>query len=97
MGRGVSTFSRICCGLIFAAALALAEEKLPEGRGKAAVEKVCGACHSTAVLFDSGHDRGGWQDVIDEMVVLGAKPSKAEMRVILDYLAKNFPRPLPKK
>jgi len=78
--------------LIFFALAAMAEEKLPDGPGKATVEKVCGECHGPEVIIGMTHDRQGWQELVDDMVVRGATPTKAEIKEIVDYLVRTYPK-----
>jgi polyhydroxyalkanoate synthesis regulator phasin len=39
-----------------------------------------------------GHDRPGWKDVVDEMVDKGATATPAEVKEVIDYLVKAFPK-----
>ena len=78
--------------LALLAVTALADDKLPEAPGKAAFVKVCGDCHGPDVVTGMGHDRAGWKDVVDEMVDKGAAATPAEIKEIVDYLAKAFPK-----
>jgi competence protein ComEA len=71
---------------------AFAEEKLPDGPGKATFVKVCGDCHAPDVVTGMGHDRTGWKDVVDEMVDKGATATPAEVKQVIDYLVKAFPK-----
>jgi len=69
-----------------------AQDKLPEGAGKAALEKVCTDCHGTDVVVGMGNSREDWQDLVNEMVTKGATATKDQIKEIVDYLAKNFPQ-----
>jgi mono/diheme cytochrome c family protein len=71
---------------------ALAEDKLPDAPGKATFTKVCGSCHGPDVVTGMGHDRPGWKDVVDEMVDRGANATPAEVKQVIDYLVKAFPK-----
>ena len=64
---------------------------LPEGRGKAATEKLCIQCHDTAKSVSLRQDRNGWGVTMTKMVALGAKFSDQEFSTILEYLTENFP------
>jgi mono/diheme cytochrome c family protein len=79
-------------GLALLAASAFAEGKLPDGPGKATFVKVCGACHGLDAVTGMGHDRAGWKDIVDEMVDKGATATPAEVKQIVAWLAKAFPR-----
>lgn len=62
---------------------------LPEGPGKALVETVCTACHSTsAILGTAGYNSPGeWRRVFSTMINLSDK----QATTIADYLAEHFP------
>ena len=82
----------------FLLAPSAAAQTLPDGPGKAELQKVCGLCHqaerSTAVRLT----REGWEGVIASMVARGARGTDAEFAAVLDYLSTHFlgeaPRPL---
>ena len=56
MGNGV------CPLLLFAAASALAEVRLPEGPAKPIIEAQCTKCHGLENLARSGYSREGWRN-----------------------------------
>jgi competence protein ComEA len=72
------------------AALAQTESKLPDGEGKATVERICSKCHELEVVARAPNTRAGWNSVVDDMVVRGAEGTDEELERILDYLAKNL-------
>lgn len=63
---------------------------LPEGPGKAAVERVCGECHSVEQAVSMRGSEKDWKDVIALMVDRGATASEEDFRSILSYLSKNY-------
>ena len=69
----------------------LARDQLPDAPGKAAVEKVCGACHPAEVIIGMRLDRQGWKELVDEMIFKGAVATPRERAQIVAYLAKHFP------
>jgi quinoprotein glucose dehydrogenase len=72
---------------------ASAEERpLPDAAGKAVVVKVCTQCHGSSVFTGMRMDRAGWQDLVQEMVIKGAQGTRAEIRTVVDYLAKHYGR-----
>src|SRR5215208_3796654 len=75
-----------------------AAQQLPDGPGKAELQKVCGICHQAERSAAVRLTREGWEGVIGDMIARGAKGTDEEFTAILDYLAKNFlgdaPRPL---
>jgi virginiamycin B lyase len=67
-------------------------ESLPEGAGKRITSASCVGCHDVSRLVTPGYDRKGWQDVISRMMNIGAKVEPANVPVLADYLAQNFPQ-----
>ncbi len=71
---------------------------LPEGPGKAELQKVCGVCHQAERSAAVRLTREGWEGVIGDMIGRGARGTDAEFAAVLDYLSKHFlgdaPRPL---
>ena len=63
---------------------------LPEGPGKAVVERACGSCHSVEEAVATRRPERDWKDVIGLMVDRGAEISPDDSKTILAYLAKNF-------
>jgi glucose dehydrogenase len=64
---------------------------LPEGSGKALVERTCGApCHGLNTVTGVRRDRAAWIAMVDNMVARGAKANEADTRRIVDYLATHF-------
>jgi cytochrome c5 len=70
---------------------ASAEQGLPNGPGKATVQRVCSKCHAVEVFAGKAHTKQEWSSIVEEMKNAGAKATKAEFRQIIAYLAKNFP------
>ena len=72
---------------------------LPEGADKQIVSTRCGSCHELSRAVRSRYDRDTWQTTIHEMreyMKTGGLSdlTDKEARVVLDYVATNFP-PLP--
>jgi virginiamycin B lyase len=62
--------------------------QLPEGAGKALVEKTCARCHSLGFIPSSfGYSQQEWTNLISSMVAL----PKDQADVVTGYLAANFP------
>jgi cytochrome c5 len=83
-------------GLIFSSlgATQPLESKLPAGEGNEVTERVCGACHGTDVVASERHNKSEWQKVSDDMLARGADATDAEVKTIVEYLAKYFgPKP----
>jgi mono/diheme cytochrome c family protein len=70
------------------------DPKLPAGEGKEVTERVCSACHGIDLVASERHSKAEWQKVSDDMVARGADATEAEVKVIVEYLAKYFgPKP----
>jgi competence protein ComEA len=74
---------------------------LPDGEGKALVQKACSKCHGLVGIIRARNSKEAWAGIVDDMVSRGAEGSDEELEVIIDYLAKNFskdkpPAPMPK-
>ncbi|HUJ20525.1 MAG TPA: pyrroloquinoline quinone-dependent dehydrogenase [Bryobacteraceae bacterium] len=66
---------------------------LPAGGEKALVEKTCGTgCHSVEVVTSQRMNGKEWSAVVQNMVTRGAQASDAEVKVIVEYLAKTLGR-----
>ena len=70
--------------------MSAAAQQLPEGPGKAELQKVCGVCHQAERSAAVRLTREGWEGVIGDMIARGAKGTDEEFAAILDYLSKNF-------
>lgn len=87
------TFSAAGLALVVLAAvpgLAGAQGQLPEGEGKAVVQKLCSTCHPAERGASVRLTRDGWQDVMTRMVGLGLKGTDEELNAALEYLATHF-------
>jgi glucose dehydrogenase len=64
---------------------------LPDGPGKAVVQRTCGgACHNLNTVTGVRRDRAAWTAMVDSMVARGASAKDNEVKLIVDYLVKNF-------
>lgn len=83
-------------GLIVFSGILLAQaesEKLPEGKGKAEFQKMCGgACHGLEVVTSQRKTKQGWTNVVDTMVSRGAEGTDREIEMVIDYLTAHFGR-----
>jgi len=70
--------------------LAAQDPQLPEGKGKAAVLKICVGCHEAGEAVGSRRTEIGWQRNVVEMVDRGAQGSDDELAEIVAYLSKYF-------
>ena len=65
--------------------------KLPDGPGKTIVQNSCTVCHGLDLL--TGRDEASWKDTVDRMIAMGATVPDDQVKVLVDYLVKNFPPP----
>jgi competence protein ComEA len=87
---------------VFLAALVLAlplsaQTPLPEGQGKKLVERICNECHGPENYIKKRLTKDGWEKVMQDMIEKGAQGTDAEFDIVVEYLAKNFPKPPAKK
>ena len=71
--------------------LAARAQQLPEGPGRDELRQYCVGCHEVARSVAPRLDRQGWVQTIDKMTTLGLKAPEADLNLVLDYLAKNYP------
>jgi hypothetical protein len=76
--------------LAAAATPASAQVQLPDGAGKAEVQKLCSTCHPADRGASVRLTREGWQDVMTRMVALGMRGTDEELNAALEYLATHF-------
>lgn len=65
--------------------------KLPEGKGRDVMIRVCSACHDPEQAADQQFDKAGWKALVDQMASKGADATDAELAQIVDYLSAAFP------
>jgi cytochrome c oxidase cbb3-type subunit III len=66
-------------------------QELPEGAGRATVERACSPCHPANMAVGRNMSREQWNAEVAKMVQEGAKLTDAEFTQVVDYLAKSFP------
>ena len=61
------------------------------GEAKALMEKTCGTtCHSVDVVTSQRMTENEWNATVQTMVARGAKASDAQVKILVEYLAKTF-------
>jgi putative heme-binding domain-containing protein len=65
-------------------------QTLPEGKGKAEFQKVCGNCHSVSMATSQRMDQAQWTGVVNDMVGRGAQGTQQDFDNIIAYLTANF-------
>ena len=81
--------------MLFAAGIALTSAvecraQLPDGQGKATVQKACGTCHAADMVLGRAMNAEQWSAEVASMVAKGAKINDADFAQIVDYLATNL-------
>jgi competence ComEA-like helix-hairpin-helix protein len=67
-------------------------DDLPDGQGKAVVERVCQSCHELDVIAGDRNDRQGWTATVEAMKTRGASATDQEVNAIIDYLSSYLGR-----
>lgn len=67
---------------------------MPAGPGKDLVLKACVGCHALEITTGWRAPRDEWDRVVAQMITVGAKLSREEAAVVVDYLAEHY-APLP--
>jgi virginiamycin B lyase len=68
-----------------------AQDSLPDGPGKDAVEAACTGCHEARRLTSSGYTAQDWRNVVAMMRNVGAPIPPEQVGPITDYLVAHFP------
>lgn len=68
------------------------KSQLPDGPGKATMQKICSGCHAPEIVLGRRDTKEGWAQVVSSMVDRGANGTDEEFNAIIDYLAANFPK-----
>lgn len=66
--------------------------QLPDGPGKATVQKICSGCHPAEIVLGHRDTKDGWETIVSNMVEKGANGTDDEFNTIIDYLAAHFPK-----
>jgi competence protein ComEA len=61
-------------------------QQLPDGPGKAELEKVCGTCHGVDMFVGMKEDGATWKSTVRKMVARGADGTDQELEAIVNYL-----------
>ena len=80
----------IALGFLLPAANGWSQVQLPDGPGRAELDKLCKNCHELARSVSKRQDRDGWQATMVKMTAFGMKGSEEEHKAIVDYLTTNF-------
>lgn len=72
--------------LFCSAALAADKPKLPDGPGKATMERICSSCHGPEIVLGKKLTRDGWSQIVMNMIQRGAQGTDDEFADVVDYL-----------
>lgn len=68
----------------------LAQDQLPEGKGKETLENTCTECHGLDKALAKLQTRERWRSIALTMRSKGATMSDSELNTLVDYLFQNF-------
>jgi len=77
--------------------VAATAQTLPDGPGKAVVEKMCTPCHGLENVVTARMTKERWGGIVDDMVSRGAEGTDDEIDQVINYLAANFSKSDAKK
>ena len=85
------SFVPLALAAFFASAGVAAAQTFPDGPGKEILEKKCSVCHAPEQVTTFGRSAEEWHEVVVNMIDLGAELNEEEAKVLVEYLAKNWP------
>ena len=85
------SFIPLAFATFFACAGVAAAQTFPDGPGKEILEKKCSTCHAPEQVTTFGRSAEEWHEVVVNMIDLGAELNEEEAKVLVEYLAKNWP------
>ena len=77
--------------LIFLVTMTAAAQQLPDGAGKAQLEKMCTQCHELSRSVSLRQDRDGWSQTMGKMAAFGMKSTDSDFALVLTYLTLHYP------
>ena len=85
------TLLPLAAGVFLTTVGPLAAQTFPDGPGKEILEKKCSTCHAPEQVTTFGRSAEEWHEVVVNMIDLGAEVNEEEAKVLVEYLAKNWP------
>lgn len=70
------------------------DDALPEGKGKEVLQRMCTNCHGLDQVTSARYSKKYWGSVVDDMVSRGAEGSDDDVNAVINYLARNFGKPV---
>jgi competence ComEA-like helix-hairpin-helix protein len=77
--------------LLFSLVAARGQKPDTSAADQAAFQRVCGACHTTAMI-DSNRSMPDWRQTVDNMIEIGARGTPEDMERVMRFLARNWTR-----
>src|ERR1700733_5431832 len=66
-------------------------QQLPDGPGKAEMEKMCTQCHELSRSISLRQDRDGWSQTMGKMSAFGMKSTDKDYALVVSYLVLHYP------
>ena len=66
-------------------------QELPDGPGKAELQRVCTQCHELSRSISLRQDRDGWSQTMGKMAAFGMKSTDKDFALVLSYLTLHYP------
>src|SRR5690349_19272026 len=90
--RSSTSMKRFCFPLIILAGTTVGlAQQLPDGPGKAEMEKMCTQCHELSRSISLRQDRDGWSQTMSKMAAFGMKSTDRDYALVLSYLTVHYP------
>lgn len=67
-------------------------QNLPDGPGKAELQKICLDCHDLDTVTMENRTKEGWKKTVAKMGERGAEGTDEQFEAVIQYLTKNFGR-----
>ncbi len=71
-------------------ASAQSDAPMPDGPGKAIIQRSCVACHSITVITSKRADPDEWNSLVQMMVSRGADLTDDEIPIVVKYLSEHY-------
>ncbi len=65
-------------------------QSLPEEKGKAEFQRICGSCHGVNMATSQRMTQAQWTGVVNDMVSRGAQGTQEDLDNVVTYLTANF-------
>jgi hypothetical protein len=83
-------YSTLFFAALCSCALPMQAADLPDGDGKALLERECDSCHDTGRISGQKKTKDAWIDTVSRMMTRGASLNDKEFDTVIAYLVKNF-------